>query len=93
MNYCGYTPGSFAEALEAEVAAVITELKTNGTGVVRNGYLPERKITCAIGDVEVKVPRIRSKDGEPVNFSSTLAPNDGSYMLSRNEIIAIHYRD
>ena len=63
-----------AEALEAEVAAVITELKTNGTGVVRNGYLPERKITCAIGDVEVKVPRIRSKDGEPVNFSSTLVP-------------------
>ena len=63
-----------AEALEAEVAAVITELKTNGAGVVRNGYLPERKITCAIGDVEVKVPRIRSKDGEPVNFSSTLVP-------------------
>ena len=26
-----------AEALEAEVAAVITELKTNGTRVVRNG--------------------------------------------------------
>lgn len=63
-----------AEALEAEVAAVIAELKTNGADVVRNGYLPERKITCAIGDVEVKVPRIRSKDGEPVNFSSTLVP-------------------
>ncbi len=63
-----------AEALEAEVAAIIAELKTNGAGVVRNGYLPERKITCAIGDVEVRVPRIRSKDGEPVNFSSTLVP-------------------
>ena len=63
-----------AEALEAEVAAVIAELKTNGADVVRNGYLPERKITCAIGDVEVKVPRIRSKEGEPVNFSSTLIP-------------------
>ena len=63
-----------AEALEAEVAAVIAELKTNGADVVRNGYLPERKITCAIGDVEVKVPRIRSKEGEPVNFTSTLVP-------------------
>ena len=63
-----------AEALEAEVAAIIAELKRNGAGVVRNGYLPERKITCAIGDVEVRVPRIRSKDGEPVNFSSTLVP-------------------
>ena len=64
-----------AEALEAEVAEVIAELKTNGAGVVRNGYLPERKITCAIGDVEVRVPRIRSKGGEPVvNFSSTLVP-------------------
>ena len=63
-----------AEALEAEVAAVIAELKTSGAGVVRNGYLPERRITCAIGDVEVKVPRIRSKDGQPVNFLSTLVP-------------------
>ena len=61
-------------ALEAEVTAVIAELKTNGTDVIRNGYLPERKITCAVGDVEVKVPRIRSKEGEPVNFTSTLVP-------------------
>jgi transposase-like protein len=60
--------------LEAEVAAVIAELKTNGADVVRNGYLLERKITCAIGDVEVKVPRIRSKEGEPINFSPTLVP-------------------
>ena len=63
-----------AAALEAEVTAVIAELKSNGTDVVRNGYLPERKITCAVGDVEVKVPRIRSKEGEPVNFTSTLVP-------------------
>ena len=63
-----------AKALEMEVEAVISELKSNGTDVVRNGYLPERKITCAIGDVEVKVPRIRSKEGESVNFSSRLVP-------------------
>ena len=63
-----------AEALEAEVRAVIGELRQSGAEVVRNGYLPERKITSAIGDVEVKVPRIRSKDGQSVNFTSTLVP-------------------
>ena len=73
-----------AEALEAEVAAVIAELKTKGTNVIRNGYLPEREITCAIGDVEVKVPRIRSKDGEVVNFTSTLVPK----YLRRSESVS-----
>ncbi len=63
-----------AEALEAEVHAVIGELRQSGAEVVRNGYLPERKITSAIGDVEVKVPRIRSKNGQSVNFTSTLIP-------------------
>ena len=63
-----------AEALEAEVNEVINELKSQDTAVVRNGYLPERAITTAIGDIEVSVPRIRSKDGETINFTSTLIP-------------------
>ena len=74
-----------AEALDAEVAAVIAELKTSGAGVVRNGYLPERRIMCAIGDVEVKVPRIRSKDGQPVTFLSTLVPK---YLRRSKSILA-----
>ena len=61
-----------AVALEAEVASVVSELKAGGADVIRNGYLPERKVTTAIGDVEVKVPRVRAKDGTSVNFTSTL---------------------
>ena len=63
-----------AAALEAEVASVVVELKARGADIVRNGYLPERKVTTAIGDVEVKAPRIRAKDGTSVNFTSTLIP-------------------
>ncbi len=63
-----------AAALEAEVASVVAELKAGGTDVIRNGYLPERKVTTAIGDVKVKVPRVRAKDGTSVNFTSTLIP-------------------
>ena len=62
------------EALEAEAHAVIDGLRQSGAEVARNGYLPERKITSAIGHVGVKVPRIRSKDGQSVNFTSTLVP-------------------
>ena len=61
-----------AEALEAEVNSVIAELKSQDMAVVRNGYLPKRAVTTAIGDIAVSVPRIRSKDGKAVNFNSML---------------------
>ena len=61
-------------ALEVEVQALIKQLRASGVDVVRNGYLPERAITTAIGDVSVEVPRIRSRDGEPVNFASSMIP-------------------
>ncbi|EQD78441.1 transposase, mutator type, partial [mine drainage metagenome] len=64
-----------ASALEVEVNAVLGELNQNGIEAIRNGYLPAREITTAIGNVEVNVPRIRSKScGEAVNFTSTLIP-------------------
>ncbi len=63
-----------ATALETEVAPVVAELKAEGASVIRNGYLLERSVTTAIGDLKVKVPRIRSKDGGGVNFTSTLIP-------------------
>ncbi len=56
------------------MASVVAELKAGGASVIRNGYLPERSVTTAIGDVQVKVPRIRGKDGQRVNFTSTLVP-------------------
>jgi putative transposase len=63
-----------AAALEAEVRGVMQQLRVDGHDVVRNGYLPERVITTAVGDVAVEVPRIRSRDGEPVSFASSMIP-------------------
>jgi putative transposase len=63
-----------AAALEAEVRSVMIRLRAGGADVVRNGYLPERAITTAVGDVSVEVPRIRSREGEPVSFASSMIP-------------------
>jgi putative transposase len=63
-----------ATALEAEVQVVMNQLRRDGRDVVRNGYLPERLLTTAVGDVKVEVPRIRSKDGETVTFASSMVP-------------------
>jgi len=63
-----------AVALEAEVQVVMNQLRLDGRDVVRNGYLPERDLTTAVGDVTVEVPRIRSRDGEPVSFASSMVP-------------------
>jgi len=63
-----------AAALEAQVQAVMKQLRADGVDVVRNGYLPERAITTAVGDVSVEVPRIRSRDDEPVSFASSMIP-------------------
>ncbi len=42
--------------------------------VVRNGYLPERTIQTGIGDVEIKVPKIRDRSGSGIHFTSQLLP-------------------
>ena len=67
------------QAVEAELQeylALYSERKTeNGhAGVVRSGYLPERSIQTGVGPVTVKIPKIRSKDGNPVTFQSALVP-------------------
>ena len=42
--------------------------------VVRNGYLPERKILTGLGEVDVRVPKARSRSGSPEPFRSSVAP-------------------
>lgn len=42
--------------------------------VVRNGYLPERTIQTGIGDVSVKVPKVRDRSGSGIHFTSSLLP-------------------
>ena len=49
-------------------------LEDGRRAVVRNGYLPERTVQTGIGDVEVKVPRVRDRSGDGVTFSSALLP-------------------
>jgi transposase-like protein len=69
-----YARELIAAALEIEVQEMMKQLRAGGADVVRNGYLPERAITTAIGDVSVEVPRIRIRDGEPANFASLMIP-------------------
>ena len=66
------------EAVEAEVAAVIARYQAEKDErgrqrVVRNGHKPERTIQTGIGDVKVKAPRVRDRQGE-IKFSSSILP-------------------
>jgi len=67
------------QAVEAEVEELLNQYSAQRTedgkaGVVRNGYLPERKLQTGIGPVTVKIPKVRSRTGKPVTFSSALVP-------------------
>jgi len=67
------------EALEAEVSELLASLSvrreaSGRAAVVRNGYQPERAIQTGVGPVTVKVPKVRSRDGNPVSFRSALVP-------------------
>lgn len=42
--------------------------------VVRNGYLPERKVVTGLGPVSVRVPKVRSRTDESVRFRSSVVP-------------------
>lgn len=69
-----------AQAMEAEVevfiSAVAERQKDGRSRVVRNGYLPERDIMTGVGQVKVKVPRIRDcgEGEEKIHFKSSLIP-------------------
>ena len=66
------------QAVEAEVAECVArhrELKDEHERqrVVRNGYRPERTIQTGIGEVAVKAPRVRDREGE-IKFHSSILP-------------------
>ena len=42
--------------------------------VVRKGYLPERTIQTGIGEVEIKIPKVRDRSGSGIKFNSSLLP-------------------
>ncbi len=67
------------EAVETELLELLGEHSKRRTedgkaGVVRNGYLPERKLQTGIGPVTVQIPKVRARTGEPVIFRSALVP-------------------
>ena len=66
-----------AQAVEAEVTDFLAhhrEVMADGRSrVVRNGYLPERKIQTGIGPVAVTAPRVRDRAGD-IRFTSAILP-------------------
>ena len=67
------------QAIEAELQELLSQYAGEKTDsghavVVRNGYLPQRAIQTGIGPVTVKVPKVRSRSGDPVTFRSALVP-------------------
>ncbi|SEP18266.1 Transposase, Mutator family [Nitrosomonas oligotropha] len=66
-------------AIETEVVAFLKQhgsLKTDEgkSAVVRNGYLPERAIQTGLGNIEVKVPKVRDRSRAGIKFNSSLIP-------------------
>jgi len=67
-----------AQAIEAEVQELLAQFETlevNGKqAVVRNGHLPERTIQTGLGEIPVKVPKVRDRTGNGIKFNSSLVP-------------------
>jgi len=68
-----------SRAVEAELSELLAHYSDCRTsdgkaGVVRNGYHPERALQTGIGPVTVRIPKVRSKTGDPVTFRSALVP-------------------
>lgn len=68
-----------AQALKVEVADLLAtyadQLDEQGYArVVLSGHHPTRDIQTGLGPVTVQVPKVRSRQGNPVTFHSTLVP-------------------
>ena len=68
-----------AQALKAEVAELLATYadqqdEQGHARVVRSGHHPTREIPTGSGPVTVQVPKVRSREGEPVTFRSALVP-------------------
>ncbi len=68
-----------ATAVQAELESFMAHFETERTeaghaAVVRNGHHPARPFQTGIRPVSVRIPKVRSKNGEPVTFRSALVP-------------------
>ncbi|MGG2143910.1 IS256 family transposase [Symbiopectobacterium sp. RP] len=85
-----------AAAVEAELEAMLQQhaerrLDDGRHAVVRNGYLPPRTIQTGIGDVEIKVPKVRERSGNGICFNSALLPPYLKRAKSVEELLAWLY--
>jgi len=71
--------GLIEKAVEAELDLLlehysnVTDLQGR-RAVVRNGHLPERDILTGLGEIPVRVPKVRDRSGSGVKFNSALVP-------------------
>ena len=68
-----------AQAVEAELASFLESvagqrLEDGRQAVVRNGYLPGRRVQTGSGEVEVRVAKVRDRSGGGARFHSNLLP-------------------
>lgn len=67
------------QAIEAELEELLSGCANVITlhgkrAVVRNGYLPEREVLTAAGQIAVKVPKVRDRSGAGIKFNSNIVP-------------------
>ena len=71
--------GLIETAVEAELELLldeysnVTDLKGR-RAVVRNGYLPERDSLTGVGNIPVRVPKVRDRSGSGIKFNSAIVP-------------------
>ena len=68
-----------AQAVETELQVLLDQYKdvrllVGRRAVVRNGFLPDRTVQTGIGDVEVKIPKVRDRSNAGIKFNSNLLP-------------------
>jgi hypothetical protein len=67
------------QAIEAELTTLLerydnVKMLGGRRAVIRNGYLPEREVVTAIGQITEQVPKVRDRSGSGVMFNSSIVP-------------------
>ena len=71
----GLIEAAVTAEFEEYLSAFVQEKLPDGRQrVVRSGHLPERKLLTGLGEVDVRVPKARSRSGSPEPFRSSLVP-------------------
>jgi putative transposase len=67
-----------AKAIESEIDELLITYSDNlingKKAIVRNGYQPERTLQTGLGNISVKVPKVRDRSKQGVKFNSQLVP-------------------